>query len=485
MASLSEGLPSRSRLADPKANAREVWSELRAWMRAHGAELDAESIDIAHRQSVVDFLGSLPYRKPIFASLARESLQKLAASPGWACVQLPNLAAPCQRHCTPVSPGFQGEAKHSPRKCLEEVCVHSGHYLKPWLEGEVPSPHATPPSKESFRSSGNGEPEPERAGGSDGHEGSAPSEPEEEPSLLGGMPPAERFTDRSRSDAGDTFKEFRRWARGKNVRDLAEAGRQIEAPVRRNVFTFIVRLHGRRMYSCQAREVFSMLWSLDQWTDGVVVDPDVVRMLAPDVSFKPVTTLDPGALQEPSRPEPPAVPPAPPAAVLAAPALGGVRARVMATVASMGRRAADARRAHLPLCQFRLGGLGLLLGQVVGAAETLIGAGERLEVSLEDLLPGASGIALQAPQHLAERSEAQTQECKLSSIATGEMCGLHRVEVRAPRHAFLRFVGEHWRLLRVLFALGCAALVPLARPPPRCSSAPSWAVAPLLRLFRF
>jgi len=112
------------------------------------------------------------------------------------------------------------------------------------------------------------------------------SEPEPENlEVLLGMPRPDAFEERSKADAGDTFKEFRKWARKLPVWDLERAAGQLSADTRRNIFVLVARIHSRRLYSAQAMEMLSMLLSLPEWCDGVEEDATVKKVM--DEAFQP------------------------------------------------------------------------------------------------------------------------------------------------------------------------------------------------------
>eukprot|EP00404_Azadinium_spinosum_P042659 CAMPEP_0180825054 /NCGR_PEP_ID=MMETSP1038_2-20121128/72760_1 /TAXON_ID=632150 /ORGANISM="Azadinium spinosum, Strain 3D9" /LENGTH=928 /DNA_ID=CAMNT_0022867479 /DNA_START=76 /DNA_END=2863 /DNA_ORIENTATION=+ len=245
-------LPSQSELEDLSADPREAFNTLRIWLKAYQHRPEAlaaaaQSLDAAHRRSIFAFLCSVPSRKPLFASQARELLKLIAEQPSW-----------CRDGVTGEA-DLQAALAQRPAQLVKAPETHG-------TSGRRPSQVATPPGVQVFAPAArvpSPVPETEKA-----------EEKEEEPSrnLLSGLPPLDAFQERSRHDAADTFKDLRKWARQLAVWDLAVAGRQLDASTRKSIFRLITKICGRRLYRLQGREMLSMLLSIKEWTDGDAVD---------------------------------------------------------------------------------------------------------------------------------------------------------------------------------------------------------------------
>jgi len=275
-------LPSQSELEDLSADPREAFNTLRIWLKAYQHRPEAlaaaaQSLDAAHRRSIFAFLCSVPSRKPLFASQARELLKLIAEQPSW-----------CRDGVTGEA-DLQAALAQRPAQLVKAPETHG-------TSGRRPSQVATPPGVQVFAPAArvpSPVPETEKA-----------EEKEEEPSrnLLSGLPPLDAFQERSRHDAADTFKDLRKWARQLAVWDLAVAGRQLDASTRKSIFRLITKICGRRLYRLQGREMLSMLLSIKEWTDGDAVD---------EASVEKCLELQPEPLQIPKQ-EPAPSPAAPP-----------------------------------------------------------------------------------------------------------------------------------------------------------------------------
>lgn len=197
-----------------------------------GREVDAD-----HRRSLFEFLCALPTKRPIFRNQAREVLKALSELPDWR----------------------QGEV-------LDDESLRFG------LEGPAPLPPPLQPLIEALPPAGAAVGDGDIAEDAEGD-----MEPDHGmPDVLSGMPPFEAFEANSRFDPGDTFKDFRKWARRLAIWDLTDAARRLDRNVRRNIFRLIVSIYGRQLYHRQALEMLSMLLPLEEWTDGDVVDERAV-----------------------------------------------------------------------------------------------------------------------------------------------------------------------------------------------------------------
>lgn len=87
--------------------------------------------------------------------------------------------------------------------------------------------------------------------------------------------------DRSKQDAGDSFKVFRKWWRGKSeeVRTAA-AVKRFDAPMRKEIFALLVDIRSRALYKAQANEMLRNLIAIKEWiADKVVNVREVERLL--------------------------------------------------------------------------------------------------------------------------------------------------------------------------------------------------------------
>jgi len=269
-------LPCQAALEDGRADVRETFMALRAWAKTRQRrpeEIAAAAVGMRpeYRRSVFNFLCNLPARKPIFSSQAKEILKLLADQPEW-------------------------------RKdgVLEDATLHAA--LNPPKVAPGPKEVQSPASTEVDKTVADTASTP--------HEAPAPAGPlvsstdvveEETPSkdVLVGMPPIEAFQGDKRYDAGDTFKDFRKWARKLAVWDLAAAGGLLDPQARRAIFTFLTKICERRLYSYQGREMLSMLLSIDEWADGGVVDDgEMTKSL--NVRQSPTIPMEPRPLRPPS-----------------------------------------------------------------------------------------------------------------------------------------------------------------------------------------
>jgi len=248
------------------------------------------------RRSVLAFLCEVPVKKRIFAAQAREILQLLADVPEWrgggADASVDIEAALLQKD--PPRPGPRGTAPTAPSGPEDQSFpVHD----EPQDDGVRSSTAELPlPLPGGFGEAAKDAPMLTLA-----------PEPEETPaSLLASMPPPEAFEECSRYDAGDTFKEFRKWSRSVAVWDMAAAGTQLPPEVRQQMFQFLTKICNRKLYSKQGVELLSMLLTLPEWTDGDVVDEAAVMRVL-DVQDQPPAPQppapQPAAARAPSPPE--------------------------------------------------------------------------------------------------------------------------------------------------------------------------------------
>jgi len=100
----------------------------------------------------------------------------------------------------------------------------------------------------------------------------ASDEEESVQDIFAGMPPHEAFEEGGEYDAGDTFQDFRKWAKCLPVWSLCTAGSLLKAPVRRSIFMFLMNICKRTLYRSQGQEVLRMLLSIEEWTEHDVVD---------------------------------------------------------------------------------------------------------------------------------------------------------------------------------------------------------------------
>ncbi|CAK0808126.1 unnamed protein product [Prorocentrum cordatum] len=188
------------------------------------------------RRSVLAFLCEVPVKKRIFAAQAREILQLLADVPEWRGGGADDLASvdieAALLQKDPPRPGPRGTAPTAPSGPEDQSFpVHD----EPQDDGVRSSTAELPlPLPGGFGEAAKDAPMLTLA-----------PEPEETPaSLLASMPPPEAFEECSRYDAGDTFKEFRKWSRRSVLAFLCEV------PVK------------KRIFAAQAREILQVFWGL-------------------------------------------------------------------------------------------------------------------------------------------------------------------------------------------------------------------------------
>eukprot|EP00929_Paragymnodinium_shiwhaense_P112989 TRINITY_DN81255_c0_g1_i1.p1 TRINITY_DN81255_c0_g1~~TRINITY_DN81255_c0_g1_i1.p1 ORF type:complete len:771 (+),score=123.57 TRINITY_DN81255_c0_g1_i1:119-2431(+) len=236
-------LPSQRALDDPQNDAREVFIALKTWAkeRRRPGEVAASARELLpeYRQSVLAFLCSLPARKPLFRNQSRELLKVLSSEADWcsgcSCIIEDAVATALLPPAAPVKKGAP-----------EKSSAGDGS-ASPSTVPEASSPESVLKAMSPRR------------------------EKEEDYDVLDGLPPPEAFAPGSKFDDGDTFKDFRKWARGRPVWDLASAASRLEVEQRRNIFDLLFRIAGRKIYSRQAPETLSMLLSVEEWVmDGVV-----------------------------------------------------------------------------------------------------------------------------------------------------------------------------------------------------------------------
>jgi len=87
------------------------------------------------------------------------------------------------------------------------------------------------------------------------------------------------------------------------VWDLADAGEKLEPSVRADIFRFLLTICGRRLYSLQGREVLNMLLSLEEWTDGEVLDETAVEKVLDTSEQRPQDQKEPCLPRQPSPPQ--------------------------------------------------------------------------------------------------------------------------------------------------------------------------------------
>eukprot|EP00930_Biecheleria_cincta_P084579 TRINITY_DN74026_c0_g1_i1.p1 TRINITY_DN74026_c0_g1~~TRINITY_DN74026_c0_g1_i1.p1 ORF type:complete len:911 (-),score=178.86 TRINITY_DN74026_c0_g1_i1:177-2909(-) len=271
-------LPPLEVLQDTKADPREAFQELRAWVKEKqrrgptALAAAGQALSAAHRRSILSFLSRLPARKPIFASTAREVLGLLLELQEWrekavdeADVQrllaVSKETAETDKGGPPPlpqpAPGpYPVTAKADERQpyTTPEVGKADRPETKAaTADSDAPPPPPPPPVPAFFTATAKFE---------------APVQPEATSGLLEGMPPAEAFKEGSRHDAGDTFKDLRRWAKRLPVWDLEAAGHELPVGVRSDIFRFLARICERQIYKNQGRELLSMLLPLESWVGG-------------------------------------------------------------------------------------------------------------------------------------------------------------------------------------------------------------------------
>lgn len=85
--------------------------------------------------------------------------------------------------------------------------------------------------------------------------------------------------DRYREDAGDIFKTFRKWWRGKTPEVRASAADHFGAPIRKEIFTLLMEIRVRALYRAQADEMLRDLIEIKEWIADKVVDVWAVNAL--------------------------------------------------------------------------------------------------------------------------------------------------------------------------------------------------------------
>lgn len=262
-----DNLPSIKVLQDTEADPREAFQELRAWVkdkqRQSPTALAAagRSLTTAHRRTILCFLSGVPARKTIFASTAREVLGQLLELQDWREKAVDDddvrrlLAASRQTSETdksgPPPPPAPGASPAAAQADEPRPCTRPENNPTP-DESDAPPP-PPPPVPVFFTATTKFE---------------APVQAEDLKGLLEGMPPGEAFKESSRHDPGDTFKDFRRWAKRLPVWDLEAAGHELPVEVRRDIFGFLARICDRQIYKSQGRELLSMLLPLESWIGG-------------------------------------------------------------------------------------------------------------------------------------------------------------------------------------------------------------------------
>lgn len=89
--------------------------------------------------------------------------------------------------------------------------------------------------------------------------------------ILQGLPTQAQFE--RRDCVVDTFIEFRSWVRRITQQgNLAAAGLVLDAPFRRAIFSLLAGVAQNRLRQSLAREAFSQLASIDEWTRGGALD---------------------------------------------------------------------------------------------------------------------------------------------------------------------------------------------------------------------
>lgn len=273
-------LPSIKALQDTKADPREAFQELRAWVKDKQRQgptalaAAGQALSAAHRRSILCFLSGVPARKTIFASTAREVLGQLLELQDWRDKAVDEddarrlLAASRETSETdrgmpppPPAPGpypatVQADGR---RPCTRPDVAKADRPEKNPTPADSDAPPPPPPPVPAFFTATT--------------KFEAPVQAEDLIGLLEGMPPAEAFKEGSRHDPGDTFKDFRRWAKRLPVWDLEAAGHELPVEVRRDIFSFLARICARQIYKSQGRELLSMLLPLESWVGGGAADP--------------------------------------------------------------------------------------------------------------------------------------------------------------------------------------------------------------------
>jgi len=267
-------LPEQSALNDVGVDCRETFLDLRAWIRAQlpdGINPAGRSLDASYRRSIFAFLCSVPARKPIFRNQVRELLRLLIDSPDWGCDGTISDAALAAALGSAMPESREVLRKRlSPELRAVDRTEKLDNISKRDMLGHATIAPTTPGVVVATTVSLAPTVEPVQ------HEVKEEEKGGEEVDVLKGLPPSADFEEGSRSDAGDTFKDFRKWARKSAVWDLATAGGQLAPAVRHNIFRFLMKIHERQLYRNQAREMLSMLLCIDDWTDGNVADEEAV-----------------------------------------------------------------------------------------------------------------------------------------------------------------------------------------------------------------
>eukprot|EP00440_Ansanella_granifera_P069298 gb/GFBE01075182.1/.p1 GENE.gb/GFBE01075182.1/~~gb/GFBE01075182.1/.p1 ORF type:complete len:286 (+),score=56.50 gb/GFBE01075182.1/:1-858(+) len=97
--------------------------------------------------------------------------------------------------------------------------------------------------------------------------------------LLADLPPAEAFLPDARQHPGDTFQDFRRWARRLGAADLRRAASLLDAAERRSIFRFLQEICERKLYSAQGRQQLAALIATDTWTSGTGINVRQMKQL--------------------------------------------------------------------------------------------------------------------------------------------------------------------------------------------------------------
>lgn len=493
-------LPSKELLQNRSADEREVFLEIRSWVKARQHDLvalaaEAKRLDSEHRKCLFDFLTTLPERKPIFHSNAREILSILSSQPEW-------------RSGGAVDDAVLAAALAAPRRGSAGSRAGSVPADRRRGSKDVPSSHDQAASVGPAASTAPPTDSPSPAAASLPSDPDPEPEPDDDPPAvkpLEGFPPSDAFLEGSKHDAGDTFKDLRKWARKLAVWDLAEAGRLISANVRRDVFRFLTRICARKIYSRVGKETLSMLLSVQDWVqgDGVIdaeLEGDLDRTMAQRPSPRPdgpPADREPGAVLTPLPPQPAApkpgdgggpaapqggaprpgvgaqrlsvpTPAAPPNPLPPAPALvgprdrpgpraaavpAGLRARVEAALRSGGTAISDGEELVRLYQESGLGGEASLKGKARDAELLrllLVVATQRMrDFYIDDLRRAPGGRTVHFPHlHIdLQRRNTSTMPDSMRSIIEGKIRRLERwtaeekAHVLSTKHEFtLRYV---------------------------------------------
>eukprot|EP00746_Dinoflagellata_sp_MGD_P088815 gnl/MRDRNA2_/MRDRNA2_35104_c0_seq1.p1 gnl/MRDRNA2_/MRDRNA2_35104_c0~~gnl/MRDRNA2_/MRDRNA2_35104_c0_seq1.p1 ORF type:complete len:402 (-),score=84.75 gnl/MRDRNA2_/MRDRNA2_35104_c0_seq1:201-1406(-) len=263
-----DGLPSEVELdlSDSRTDVREAFTALRNWLKAKQQSNSLVSagrfLSTAYKQRVFEFLCAIPGKKPIFQNQARELLKALADVPEWQegiVIDAASISAALDS-----GKSARCSAKDVPSAASNEKPEAAG-YPTQGLHSSLAAPPPPPSAEQSVVAS---------------LSLVTPPPPPEDKKLLEGMPPHVGFDENSRYDLGDTFIDFRKWARSLAVWDLASAGYQLQPELRSKVFCFLTRVSAeRKIYRNQVREVLSMLLSIDDWTDNTVLDEAAISRI--------------------------------------------------------------------------------------------------------------------------------------------------------------------------------------------------------------